>query len=119
MKIFNQLGIVLIIGLVGELISSLISSVILIPSSVVGMILLFTLLQFKVLKLERIETISDFLLSNMAIFFVPAGVSLITSVDIIKENILSLIVIISISTILVMYFTAKIVDIMISKKTKE
>ena len=119
MKILNQLGIILIIGLIGELISSLISSVILIPSSVIGMILLFLLLQFKVIKLESIETVSDFLLSNMAIFFVPAGVSLITSIDIIKENILSLIVIISISTILVMYFTGKIVDIMISKKIKE
>ena len=79
MKIFNQLGIILAIWTVGELISSLFSSIITIPGTIMGMIILFLLLQFKILKEDAIKDVTDFLLNNMAIFFVPAGVSLINS----------------------------------------
>ncbi len=55
----------------------------------------------------------------MAIFFIPAGVSLIKSLDLISDNIFVLIITIFISTIMVMYVTGKLVDIMINKKSKE
>ena len=75
MIIFNQLGIILGIWAVGELISSLISNIITMPGTIIGMIILFLLLQFKIMKEETIKDVADFLLGNMAIFFVPAGVS--------------------------------------------
>lgn len=87
MKVFNQLVIILSIWVIGEYISSFIQGIILIPGSIVGMLLLFLLLQFKVLDLSSIENVSGFFLDNMAIFFIPAGVSLIKSLDLIRENV--------------------------------
>ncbi|MCC0636563.1 MULTISPECIES: CidA/LrgA family protein [unclassified Clostridioides] len=116
MKVFNQLVIILCIWVIGEYISSFIQSVILIPGSIVGMLLLFLLLQFKVLDLSSIENISGFFLDNMAVFFIPAGVSLIKSLDLIKENVLVLLLVICLSTLVVMYTTGIIVEKMIKKK---
>ena len=119
MKILNQIAIILSIGLIGEVISNLIKNIIVIPGSVIGMILLFILLQNKILKEDSIKEVGEFLLSNMAIFFIPAGVSLIASIDLIKANLIPLSIIIVVSTIVVMYSSGKVVDIMISKRHKE
>ncbi|NMS88544.1 CidA/LrgA family protein [Clostridioides difficile] len=116
MKVFNQLVIILCIWVIGEYISSFIQGIILIPGSIVGMLLLFLLLQFKVLDLSSIENISGFFLDNMAVFFIPAGVSLIKSLDLIKENVLVLLLVICLSTLIVMYATGVIVEKMIKKK---
>ena len=116
MKVFNQLVIILSIWVIGEYISSFIQGIILIPGSIVGMLLLFLLLQFKVLDLSSIENVSGFFLDNMAIFFIPAGVSLIKSLDLIRENVLVLLLVICLSTLIVMYTTGIIVEKMIIKK---
>lgn len=118
MKLLKQLSLILVIWACGEYISSFFSNFIAIPGSIVGIIILFTLLKFGIIKLEYIEDISIFFLDNMAIFFVPAGVSLIKSLDIIGSNIIVLSTTIIISTILVMYTTGFIVDKMIEKKIK-
>ena len=116
MKILNQLGIILGIWAGGELISSLLSSFIKIPGTIMGMIILFLLLQFKIIKEEIIKEVADFLLSNMAIFFVPAGVSLISSLGLIGDNIEVLLLSITVATMIIMLATGKTVDIMINKK---
>ncbi|HBF5316680.1 TPA: CidA/LrgA family protein [Clostridioides difficile] len=116
MKVFNQLVIILSIWVIGEYISSFIQGIILIPGNIVGMLLLFLLLQFKVLDLSSIENVSGFFLDNMAIFFIPAGVSLIKSLDLIRENVLVLLLVICLSTLIVMYTTGIIVEKMIKKK---
>lgn len=119
MKYLNQLAIILGIWAIGEYISSFINNIIVIPGSIIGMILLFMCLQLKILKIENLKELSNFLLDNMAIFFVPAGVSLISSLDLIKDNIFVLIVTIAISTIIVMYISGIVVEKMIKNKTKE
>ena len=116
MKIFNQLGIILGIWASGEIISYLFNSIINIPGTIIGMIILFLLLQFKIIKEETIKDVSDFLLNNMVIFFIPAGVSLIESLGLIKENILILILTGTVATIIIMVATGKTVDFMINKK---
>ena len=116
MTIFNQLGIILGIWAVGELISSLLSNIITMPGTIIGMIILFLLLQFKIMKEETIKDVADFLLGNMAIFFVPAGVSLINSLGLITENMLVLLLSGTVATIIIMIVTGKIVEIMINKK---
>lgn len=119
MNILNQLALILGIWALGEYISSFISSIIVIPGSIIGMILLFISLQLKVIKLEKIKELSNLLLDNMAIFFVPAGVSLISSLNLIRDNIFVLTIIIVLSTITVMYVTGVIVEKMINKRPKE
>jgi len=119
MKILNQLAIILGLWAIGEYISSFIETIITIPGSIIGMILLFILFKSNIIKLKDINEVSNFFLENMAIFFIPAGVSLIKSLGLISENLFVLIITIFISTIVVMYITGKLVDIMIKRKSKE
>ena len=119
MKLFNQLAIILGIWVIGEYISSFLQNIITIPGSIIGMILLFLSLQFKVIKLDDINYIGDLFLNNMAIFFVPAGVALIKSLDLISNNIFVLLMTIFFSTIGVMYTTGFVVRKMINRRNKE
>lgn len=76
-----------------------------IPSSIIGMLLLTVLLQMKVIKLEWVKGMSDFLISNLGFFFVPPGVALMLYFDIIKAELLPIVVATVISTMLVMITT--------------
>ena len=118
MKLFNQLAIILGIWAIGEYTSSFLQNIITIPGSIIGMILLFLALQFKVIKLDNISYVGDLFLNNMAIFFVPAGVALIKSLDLISNNVFVLLMTIFFSTIAVMYSTGFVVQKMINRKTK-
>ena len=111
MKVFNQIGILLGVWAAGELVSQFIKNIISIPGSILGMIILFLLLQFKV--------VADFLLGNMGIFFIPAGVSLIQSLGLIKENAILLLSCIILINIAVMIGCGKSVDFMIKLKEKK
>lgn len=88
---------------VGELIVWLTG--ITIPSSIIGMLLLAALLQMKVIKLEWVKGMSDFLISNLGFFFVPPGVALMLYFDIIKAEFLPIAVATVVSTILVLVVT--------------
>ena len=118
MKVFNQLAIILGIWAVGEYISSFISGFVAIPGSIIGMLILFMRLHFKIISMESIDSISGFFLDNMALFFVPAGVSLIKSMNIISENLLVLITTIFVTTVVVMWVTGIVVEIMINRKER-
>lgn len=76
-----------------------------IPSSIIGMLLLTALLQMKVVKLEWVKGMSDFLISNLGFFFVPPGVALMLYFDIIKAELLPIVLATAVSTMLVMITT--------------
>jgi len=76
-----------------------------IPSSIIGMLLLTALLQTKVIRLEWVKGMSDFLISNLGFFFVPPGVALMLYFDIIKAEFLPIVVATVVSTILVLVVT--------------
>lgn len=75
------------------------------PGSVVGMLFLTLFLKLKWIKLEWIKGISDFLISNMGFFFVPAGVGLMLCLDIIKAELWPIVIATVVSTILVLATT--------------
>ena len=104
MKIIYQIGIIFALCWVSEIIEAFLPFAF--PASVVGMILLFILLAFRVLKVEHIREKSDFLLSNMAFFFIPAGVSIINYFDVLKGNVGKLLLICFLTTILTFATTA-------------
>jgi len=76
-----------------------------IPSSIIGMLLLAAMLQLKVIKLEWVKGMSDFLISNLGFFFVPPGVALMLYFDIIQAEFLPIVVATVVSTILVLIVT--------------
>ena len=100
---FRQLAIIIGCLAVGEFIVWLTG--ITIPSSILGMLLLTFLLKVKVINLEWVETISNFLVKNMGFFFVPPGVALMLYFDIIKAEIGSIVIATAISTIIVLVVT--------------
>ena len=89
------------------------------PGTIVSLLLLFLMLQFKVLKLEKIENAGNFLLLNMTIFFMPPTVKIIDSYELLEKDLFKIIVIIIVSTFLTMGITGKVVQLMIDFKERE
>ncbi|MFW5616616.1 MAG: CidA/LrgA family protein [Prevotella pectinovora] len=100
---FRQLAIIIGCLAVGEFITWLTG--ISVPSSIIGMLLLTFLLKVKVIKLEWVETTSNFLVKNMGFFFVPPGVALMLYFDIIGKEIVSIVLATTLSTMLVLVVT--------------
>ena len=75
------------------------------PSSIIGMLLLTLMLKFKIIKLEWVRSISDFLVGNIGFFFVPPGVAIMLYFDIIKAQFIPLVVASVVSTVLVLSVT--------------
>ena len=104
MKIIYQIGIIFSICWVSQIVEALLPLAF--PASVIGMVLLFVLLAFRVLKVEHIREKSDFLLANMAFFFVPAGVSIINYFEVLQSTVWKLLIICLLTTILTFAATA-------------
>ncbi|MDA3730757.1 CidA/LrgA family protein [Niameybacter massiliensis] len=105
---FIQLAVIFGIYLGGEGIASLLP--IAIPGNIIGMLALFILLFLKWIKLRQIQTLGKFLLGNMAFFFIPAGVSIIESIETVKGDLLPILAICILTTFItftVTAFTAK------------
>ncbi|GEN51240.1 CidA/LrgA family protein [Alkalibacterium pelagium] len=89
------------------------------------MVLLFIALHFKWLKLNQVEEVGNWLTDNMAIFFVPAGVGLMTNFGILGDVWWQLLLTIIITTTLMLGFVGLVVQFMkrradtSSKKSKE
>ena len=77
------------------------------------------MLQFKVLKLEKIENAGNFLLLNMTIFFMLSTVKIIDSYELLEKDLFKIIVIIIVSTFLTMGITGKVVQLMIDFKERK
>ncbi len=75
------------------------------PSSIIGMLLLTLFLKTKLVKLEWVQGISDFLVRNLGFFFVPPGVALMLYFEVIKEEFWAIAVATVVSTLLVLVTT--------------
>ena len=89
------------------------------PGTILSLLLLFLMLQFKVLKLEKIENAGNFLLLNMTIFFMPPTVKIIDSYELLEKDLFKIIIIIIVSTFLTMGITGKVVQLMIDFKERK
>ena len=116
LNLMVQIGIVFGVCLVGEGLSLLLPFAF--PGSVISMVLLFLLLLFRILKVEHIKQKAEFLLKNMAFFFIPAGVSILDQIPVIKDSILPLLLICFITTILTFFATAMTVRGVIALQNK-
>ena len=93
-----MVGVVIILAcwLVGNTLSVLINGYI--SGNIIGMLLLFILLCTGVVKGESVRPAAKFLLGTMALFFIPFGVGLIDSYEVIMENIVAISVATVVST---------------------
>ena len=104
MKIIKQVGIIFLTCWLSQVIEKILPFTF--PAAVIGMILLFLCLVSGILKIEHIQEKSEFLLSNMAFFFVPVGVSMINYLELLKKNLVPILVICVLSTVITFAVTA-------------
>ena len=104
MNYIKQLGVLLACCVAGDALSILLRGAL--PSNVLGLTLLLLLLIFGPIRLHHVEHTADFLLQNMAFFFIPAGVSIINYFGILKHSAVQIVIICIISTIITFTVTA-------------
>lgn len=104
MKILKQIAVVFFICLLGEIIAQIIP--VNFPASVLSMVLLLGALLLKIIKIEHIQEKANFLLDNMAFFFIPAGVSIIENFSYLQNALIAFVVICFISMVVTFVATA-------------
>ena len=92
MKLYVQLTIIFTISLIGEIISDGLHLPI--PGSMIGLLILFLLLQFKLLRMRHVNMVGNFLLANMTILFLPPAVGIMDKFHVIAPYLLPIILII-------------------------
>lgn len=117
MELLKQFGIITALSLLGELLNHLI--LLPVPASVWGMVFMFLLLCFKIIKLEQVEKAADFLLSIMTVMFVPVGAGLVQNYTAIKNEIIAIFVILIISTLVCFFITGHVAQFIIDLQQKK
>ncbi len=112
-RIIAQIVVIFILLQLGNLISGWMRPIIFIPGSIMGMLVFLCLLLTGILQLEFMEETSAFLLRHMGFFFIPLGVGLIESMDLISEIWFKLVVLLIVSCAFVMFVSSKVTEIMI------
>jgi holin-like protein len=116
MKYIKQVAIIFAVTCVGEILKYFIPLPI--PASIYGLVIMIILLATKVVKLEQVKDVADFLIEIMPLMFIPAGVGIIVSWKQVRGIILPVCVTVFITTCLVMIVTGKVTDFMVSRKEK-
>lgn len=76
----------------------------LLPASLYGMLMLTALLHYRFLNPKRIKPCMEWVLANMPVCFVPAGVGIINHYELIKDHGIMLVTIIFLTTFLLLTF---------------
>lgn len=105
MKLLTQGSILLGIWLLGELVSRLLQNWLTIPGAIAGMLLLLIGLSSGLIKESAIKDIGDWLLGNIAFFFVPVSVSVMAINGLSAKYIAPLLIIGLLSTVATMVVT--------------
>lgn len=106
MKYVRQFGIILLVSFLGELLRAVLPLPI--PASIYGIVLLFTALETKLLKVSDIRETSGFLLEIMPMLFVPAGVGLLEKWELLRPVWLPFVIIIVVSTFAVLAVSGRV-----------
>ncbi|WMB27977.1 antiholin-like murein hydrolase modulator LrgA [Streptococcus didelphis] len=119
-KMYSTIYQSVVIGII-VLISKVIEAVLpfTMPASVIGLVLLFLALCLHIIKLEQVEKVGDALVDNIGLFFVPAGISVINSLDLLKAHFVLNILLIFVSTILLLVGTGYMTQALLSFNPKK
>ena len=108
MKIYLQLLIIFGFSFIGNVISNVFRLPV--PGSILGMILLFLALQFKLLEFRHVDEAGSFLINNMTILFLPAGVGIMAKWNLISHFWAQILLIVVGALIINMLFLGKLVE---------
>ncbi|PKM41921.1 MAG: hypothetical protein CVV03_11035 [Firmicutes bacterium HGW-Firmicutes-8] len=108
-KILEGFVIILLMQSLGTFLSNYFNLIL--PGNLTGLLLLFLILLFRVVKLEQVEGAANLLLDNMMVLFIPLNVGLVTILPKLKQEWLAIMISLLASTIIVMVVTAKVVEL--------
>lgn len=117
MKYLKQLSIIFAICFVAEILYMLLPLPV--PASIYGLLILFMLLLFRVVKPEQVEDVAEFFLAIMPFFFISPSVSLMKSFVSYQDSVLSVLVIGIVSTLVVTVSTGITAQFFIRRKKKK
>ena len=80
-----------------------------VPASVLSLLIMLVLLCCKLIKEEQVKDLADFLMGNLAFFFVPVAVGIMQYVDVITQNTVAFLTVCVVSTILTFGVTVTVV----------
>ncbi len=107
-KVLSQLLIIYGITLLGNGIQQLFH--IPLAGSIVGLILFFILLQFKIVKVEWIKEGANFLLATMVFFFIPSVIGVMDVVSELNLNFVVFFSLVVLGTVLVAYSSGLVAE---------
>lgn len=90
-----------------------------IPSTILGILVVFLLLQTGMIRLEWIETGANWLLGNLMLFLIPSAVGIIQYLNLLSEYGLSLMAVIVTGSFTVMVLTGLFAENLSRRKGKE
>lgn len=117
MKYIKQLAIILVVSFIAEVMEYLIPLPV--AASVYGLVLMLIGLMTKVIPLSKVEGAADYLVSILAIMFIPATVGIMDTVTELKEMAIPLVVISIVSTVIIMAVTGKVAQFLLLKRKEE
>lgn len=121
MKYLGQMGIILAISFIGEILNYIIP--VQIPACIYGLVIMFICLYTKIIKIDSVKETGTFLIEIMPVMFIPAAVGLMNSWGVLKGVILPIAIITVVSTIVTMivtgHATQKIISIGECKECKK
>ncbi|NGZ76254.1 CidA/LrgA family protein [Saccharibacillus alkalitolerans] len=72
------------------------------PGSILGIFVLFLLLQLRIVKLEWIELGATWLLAELLLFFIPAAVGVMNYIPLLEQDGIRILAVVMLSTLIVM-----------------
>lgn len=117
MNYIKQLGVLLACCVAGDALSILLHDAL--PGNVLGLTLLLLLLIFGPIRLQHVEHTADFLLQNMAFFFLPACLGVLEIFAQIKSEILAMLAVCVLTTLCTAAATAFTVHIVFRLQNRE
>ena len=113
MKHLRQFLIILLFSFLGEGLKALLPLPV--PASIYGLVLLFAALELGIIKLSAVEDAGKFLIEIMPVMFIPAGVGLMVSWNVLKPLLIPVGIITFVSFVAVAVATGKTSQWMLKK----
>lgn len=90
-----------------------------IPGSILGIVVVFILLETKVLRLEWIELGANWLLAELLLFFIPAAVGIMKYFPMLEAEGLQILAVVLFSTVIVMVSSGLTAGFISSRKERK
>ena len=117
MRYLRQFLIILAVSLLGEILKAILPLPI--PASIYGMVLMFIFLLTGIIKLDQVRDAGKFMIEIMPVMFIPAGVGLMSSWNVLQPVLLPVSIITVITIFTVMGATGLVSQLIIKRRNKE